>query len=208
MENTTQDVYGFLNNMSFSRTLYQFEKNMEDGEYFNVKHILTDDFVGWTVDSQAKSGQLCFWMHTSDAITHINNIRNELNEKPTHPKYDYLMKCLDKAEVLYNRCGGKIFAIGRLIGEPQEEKNETRDYIHWTSKFYGPIYTFYRLNNPIPKEDFAEFAQVKQKGAITNLTKDQCLKLLSLIEEKENVIIPLEDDEMVKELYIDTLLDE
>ena len=176
MNNESQEIFGFLNNMSFSRTLYQFEKNMENGEYFNVENIMQDDFVGWTVDSNAKSGQLCFWMHTSNAINHINDVRKELQQNPNHPKYDYLMKCLAKAESLYNRCGGKIFAIGRMIGEPQEEKNETRDYIHWTSKYYGPILTFYRLQNPIPKEDFAHFAEVKQKGAITNLNKEQCLK--------------------------------
>ena len=57
---------------------------MENKEYFNVEHVLTSKYVGWTVDKSAKIGQLCFWMHTANSINHINNVRNELIENPKH----------------------------------------------------------------------------------------------------------------------------
>ena len=184
-----EEVVGFLNSMSFPRNLYQFEKNMENDEHFNVLCILENWLVGWTVDKYAKPGQLCFWMHTANSITHIRNVREELKQNPNHKKYDYLMKCLDKAEDLYNKYGGKIFAIGEVYDEPYEEKNENRDYIHWTSKFYAAIATFYHLEKPIPKESFAHITEIQPKGAITKLNLEQCNKLLALISESENVDI-------------------
>lgn len=199
-----EEIFGFVNNMAFPKNLYQFEKNMENDEYFNVLDVLSHSLVGWTVDKYAKLGQLCFWSHTATTITNITNIEEELKGKTNHPKYSYLMNCLEKAKQLYNKYGGKIFAVGRVVGEPFEEKHEDRDYIHWSSRVYGVMYNFYNLTTPIDRQEFSDFITIANKGAITNLNKEQCEKLLKMIEEKEGVKIPLVDEGMVNRHFYDT----
>ena len=106
--------------------------------------------------------------------------------------------------MLYSKYGGKIFAIGRVVGALFEERHEDRDYIHWSSMIYGVMYKFYNLTKPIEREQINDFIQIANKGAITPLNKEQCEKILNIIKENEGVDIPLQDEEMVQEYFVDT----
>lgn len=183
---------GFLNNMSFPRNLYQFKRNMELDEYFNTLDIIENTDVGWTVDKNAKVGDISFFMQTTSAIENINNIENEILKIKDAKEKEYLQKCLNKGKELYNLYGGKIFAIGVVVEEPFTEKNEDRDYIHWTSRTYAHIEIIEVLDNPVDKEEFKEITHIEPKGAITKLSNEKCKKILEIISKHNDIekIIP------------------
>ncbi len=180
---------GFINSMSFPKTIKQFEFNMTKcDEYFNVLDIITSDEVGWTVNDKVKLGDLCFFMHTYTAINNINAIRQELLNKPELKNQKYLLTMIEKATNLYNKYGGKIFAIGQVISEPFSEDDDDRVEKYWSSKLYAGIKIVKILKKPIHYDLFKDFIKLNY-GAITNLSQEQLTKLIDVVETTNDIKI-------------------
>ena len=146
-------VQAFINNISFPASLDELKVFIYEHGCFNVEDILQNDREFWTVPKWSKAGDVVFFMHSKTAIAKITSLVTKLN-KTKHlystDEYELMSSWLERGRSLYNRYGGKIFAIGRVTGEPVYENYQDDEVpFHWSSRIYADIDSVVVLKNPI-----------------------------------------------------------
>ena len=184
-------VQSFINNISFPKTLdelYWFAT--EHNGMFNVENVLYDEVTTWTSPKWAKIGDIVFFMHSKTAKSTITKLRTQLySGKDSIPKkkFNLLMDWINRGLDLYSKYGGKIFAIGRVIGAP-EYIPDTDDYedssvYHWGSRIYSEIELFV-LEKPIHISEFNDFIFVSRQSGITPVFGKEFIRLKEIISLK------------------------
>jgi len=184
------NVQSFIDNISFPTSLEELSYFLEDNGIYNVEMILDGEADGWTAPRWCKIGDIVFFMHTKvSAIKHIRELIKELeNEKENYSeeKYQQFQEWLERGRKIHKKYGGKIFAVGRVIGEPKLEENDYDDDIvfHWESRIYADIEIIWQLENPVDISEFRDFIQIAMQTAITPVFGDSFEQLKTLIISK------------------------
>lgn len=218
-KDASKSVQAFINNISFPNTLEELNDFyiLEHG-CFNVEDILRDEETNWTVPKWAKPGDVVFFMHSKTAIAKITALITDLNKNKNYyrqQEFELMDSWLSRGRALFNKFGGKIFAIGRVSGRPtyedyHEQEDPGENLYHWKSRLYADIDSVIVLENPIDISEFNDFILVSRGGAITGVFGKQYERLRDAIGKKnrlpryvrESVSIPIPLREINKENWI------
>ena len=111
------------------------------------------------------------------------------NEKENYSEEEYqqFQEWLERGRKLHEQYGGKIFAVGRVVGAPEvhniAEENDFDKY-HWKNSIYANIDDIWLLENPVDISEFRYFIQIAMQTAITPVFGDSFEKLKELIISK------------------------
>lgn len=184
-------VQSFINNISFPKSLDELYWYATQHGSFNVEDILYENTVVWTSPKWAKIGDIVFFMHCKTAKSTITRLRTQLyNEKNNISKktFNTLINWINRGLNLYSQYGGKIYAIGWIIGAPEyisdtDDDYEDSSFYHWGSRIYSEIEVFV-LENPISISEFNDFIFVSRESGITPVFGKEYIKLKNLIASK------------------------
>lgn len=190
----SNNVQSFINNISFPKSLEELYWYATEHGSYNVEDILNDVITIWTSPKWAKIGDIVFFMHAKTAKSTITKLRSQLlNEKENilPNKFDLLYDWINRGLDLYKQYGGKIFAIGRVIGAPEYISDDDDDYedaslYHWGSKIYSEIEIFI-LDNPIDISEFNDYIFISRQSGITPVFGKEYVKLKELIISKNSI---------------------
>ena len=190
-EHSNEIVQSFINNISFPKTLEELNCFVTEHGCFNVEDILWESETVWTSPKWAKIGDIVFFMHSKTAKSTITSLRTQLNNERyniPNKKYNVLMDWINRGLDLYSQYGGKIFAIGKVIGAPEyitdsDDDYEDASFYHWGSRIYSEIEVFV-LETPIDISEFNDFIFVSRQSGITPVFGKEFIKLRDLIASK------------------------
>ena len=155
-----------------------------------------DNYTEWTMPKWCKIGDIVFFMHAKTANATISRLKKKLREsKGEYSESDYegLISFLLRGEDLYQKYGGKIFAVGKVCGGSFCYEEDSDFEYHWKSPVYAPIDSLYCLERPIAISEFNDFIYVSRQSAITPVFGKEFEALKSLIMSKNAVPRYLEE---------------
>ncbi len=196
-----EGVQSFISNISFPKSLeevlyFQKERGLFDVEF--LKECSKNNImVEWTAPKWTKAGDIAFFMHSKTSNSIISRLTTTLNNnKKMYDFYTFqlLKKSLDTGKELYNKYGGKIFALGKVTGGSFRDSNyELQNTLHWKSRIYAPIENVYFLKNPIDITEFSSFIYVSRQSAITPVFGKEFDMLKQIINSKNDIPEYLEE---------------
>ena len=178
------DTRAFITNISFPKSLDEVLYFMNVRGILDMEDLLESSYVEWTAPKTAEVGDDVFFMHAVTSMDIIKRLQCELNEvKPAISENDYsiLKGALDRATLIYEKYGAKIFATGKVCDEIIKDTIAIDDGLHWRSIYYVPIDSIKILDKPVDISKFRDFIRVSRTGAITKLESLQVSKLKALI---------------------------
>lgn len=215
-EDASLSVQSFINNISFPESLDELRVFIYEHGCFNVEDILENEEEVWTVPKWAKPGDIVFFMHSKTAIAKISALttalKNNINQYSSE-EYNLMSEWLHHGRRLYERFGGKIFAIGRVKGEPIYENYQDDDevHFHWSSRIYADIDSVIVLESPVDISEFNSFILVSRGSAVTPVFGEQFERLRDVISKnnrlpryvRDSVSIPIPLREINKDNWIE-----
>lgn len=181
------NVQAFIDNISFPRTLEELEWFADE---FDVEQVLRVDETEWTAPKWAIQGDIVFFYHAKTTIQKITMLETKLKHKKaelSEEYYEWLRYVLQRGRKLYEKYGGKIFAIGKVSGRTIYDPQEGDEIFHWASRFYAPIDKIYVLQQPIDISEFSSFLPVSTRGAITPVVGSDFDRLKKIIASKNEI---------------------
>ena len=194
----THYVQAFIANISYPDSLDSLVSFLEEyEENNNVKTILDNTYGEWTSPKWCKTGDIVFFMHAKYAISKITAIRTEYKQRKEEITNQYLRNRIETALMdainIHKMYGGKIFAIGRVIGGLFNDQYAIDGGLHWKSTVYAPIEILSVLREPIDISDFRDYIRVSRQSSITPVMGDDFEHLRSIIRAKNQLPSYLED---------------
>lgn len=181
-------VHAHISNISFPKSIVELETFMLENGCYNVEDIINESNSGkviWTVPRYSCKGDIVLFYHAKTAIQCIRKLETELkclsNKKSTKTE---IKDWLDRAINLYEKYGGKIFAIGKVVSTPEYEN--TDKIYHWSGRIYANISNILLLENPIDILEFKNFLLISRQSAITYLPSNEYKQLKELIIDKND----------------------
>jgi hypothetical protein len=187
------NVQAIINNISFPKEIDELEYFVKEVGHFNVEDILLYDTVEWTMPKWAVANDIVFFFHAKTAIQTIRSLQSELKKNKEQYDYDILMEGLKHARELYDSYGGKIFAVGRVLGRPFYDDGDWQDGSHWTGRIYAEIGDIYIFEEPIDISEFSDFIMISRQSAITSVLGEDFDKLKNIILKKNELPFYLTD---------------
>lgn len=189
------NVRSFILNHSAPKTLEELLIYIRDHGRYNLEDILQEtNLEEWSVPRWAGIGDIIFFMHAKTADQTFRNLRKDLN-KAKYSENDYyeMSEWIDRGLELHKKYGGKIVAIGQVVGPPvniqpvtEDEKEYSQTY-HWKSSIYALVNHVHPLANPVDISDFNSFIHVSRRGGITPIFGESFDQLRALISKNNEV---------------------
>lgn len=188
-------VQAYISNISFPNSLdevYDYAHSFDMDEIIRGGDdgIYEDRKTSWTAPKWCKKGDIVFFMHAKTANTKIHRLKKELlNYKDLYSNSAFWtrMNALIRAKKIYDIYGGKIFAIGKISGEPTYEETDNEN-LHWKSKIYASIDDIFLLENPIDISEFNAEIMVSRQSSITPVFGEKFDFIKNLILKKNNIV--------------------
>ncbi len=182
------NVQAFINNISFPKTIEELKYFVIYIGNYNVEDVLYNDEVEWTIPKWAMRNDIVFFFHAKTALQTIRKLEILIAKNRETENATILLDGLQHARKLYTLYGGKIFAIGKVLGSPYHIEHERNEELHWKGKIYAEIGEIVVLKNPIDISEFSDFIMVSRQSAITPVLGDDFYRLKEIIKSKN--IIP------------------
>lgn len=126
-------------------------------------------------------------MHAKTAKSHLTRMRTEVRTflLPESTKAQQLERAISEQIDFYHKYGGKIFAIGRISGKPEQE--ELIPSLHFKSRIFCDVNGLYLLDSPIDISEFNHFLKISGLSAVTPVYGKTFEELKALIAERNDV---------------------
>lgn len=188
-------VQAYISNISFPDSL---DEVYDYAHFFNMEAIMRsgddggyeDRETSWTAPKWCKKGDIVFFMHAKTANRKISKLKNELlSNREWYPNSDFwtIMNALIRAKKIHDIYGGKIFAIGKISGNPVYEKMDNEN-LHWRSNIYAPIDDIFLLENLIDISEFSAEIEISKQSSITPVLGEEFGFIKNLILKKNNIV--------------------
>ena len=149
-----------------------------------------DEPTDWTVPRWAKIGDIVFFMFAKcSSLQHLRNIRREFELRQDEFDYEksvWLKFWLYHGLEMHRLYGGRIFAIGRVVGQPYGWEPSGQ---HWKSTIYAHIDDIVLLKCPVHLSEFQDFITISRQTAITGVFGQDFASLMALIENNNKLPI-------------------
>ncbi|GEM_PF-402025 len=182
-------VEAYITNISVPKSIEELQEYYLDGNdaQILVKDAKTTGITNWSAPKWAKRGDIVLFMHAKMARSHLTRLRTEV--RTTYPKrslkYSRLLHAIEEQINFHKRYGGKIYAIGRVYGNPEEE--EPLPGKHYSSRIFCDVDDLYLLDTPIDISEFNSFITINALSAVTPLYGDTYEHLKELVMQKNDV---------------------
>lgn len=180
------NVQSVINNISFPKTVESLEYFINEVGHFNVEDILLFSTVEWTMPKWALKNDIVFFFHAKTTIQTIRRLESEIR-KNSGKNNNTLLQGLQHARSLYDKYGGKIFAIGRVLGRPFYDSGEWQERVHWGRKIYAEIGDIHILQTPVKIDEFSQFITISRQSAITSVVGADFEKLKEVIGKSNKI---------------------
>lgn len=181
------NVQAIICNISFPKTTRELEWFIKENGCFNVEDILYDETVEWTVPQWALPGDIVFFFHAKTAIQIIRKLEIEIDRNRELYDYEILTDGLKRARKLYDLYGGKIFAVGRILGAPFYDEEFNQSELHWRGRVYAEIGDIYIFENPVNINMFSGFIMISRQSSITAVFGENFELLKKLLSEMNKI---------------------
>lgn len=187
MTQTERHVQAYISNISFPKTLdgvdfYCNERGLYDTEL--IEDAAAQQYeVEWTAPKWAMPGDIVFFFHAKTAIQTIRRLEIAVQRDRT---MDFvvsanLLKGLQRGRTLYERYGGKVFAVGFVADHPFYDGDAVYEKQHWKSRVYVRIGGLQMLQSPVPIEAFKDFLLISRQSSITPVLGEDFGRLKELV---------------------------
>lgn len=173
------NVQAIITNISFPKTLSELEYFLEERGGYDLEYVLNSKHVEWSVPKWSAAGDIVFFFHAKYAHQHISRLRHQLYSDPENNKH--LKDFLDRGQCLHKEYGGKIFAIGKVVGKPFYDGGDWQESVHWQGRVYAEIGEIFLLANPFPLDEFSDFLMLSRQSAVTPVLGDDFERIRELI---------------------------
>lgn len=181
-------VQAYITNISVPKTLKELYVHFLDGN--SAQGLINDISYGntcWTAPKWVKRGDIVLFMHAKYANQPLTAMRTKLQTlKMPGWKKKKLNNAIADQLKFHKQYGGKIYAIGRIIGKPYDV-NEQIDDLHFQTRTYCDIDRLFLLQNPIDLSEFNDFIKISRLSATTPVYGESYDRLKELIINKNDV---------------------
>jgi len=190
------EVQSLILNLSFPKSLEEVLEIQENIGKFDIEMLEDsiknqDDIFEWNVSKWIKPDDIIFFMHSKRSIHTIIRLKNELAREQNRfsaKEIEFINKGLERGREIYDRCGGKIFAIGRVDESPVYHDQKDMDYNpHWKSRIYAYVKDCLWLDNPVDLSQFNTFIKLSCGGSITPVFGKEFEMLKELIARSNTI---------------------
>jgi hypothetical protein len=119
------NIQAHINNISFPKTLEEVYHYITDNGFYDMETLIYDGSnelrSEWTVPKWCQIGDIVLFYHAKKAITTIKRLKKEFILKRnlyTPAEINAFDDAFVRAFNIYDLCGGKIFALAEVIGNP------------------------------------------------------------------------------------------
>lgn len=186
MQDNISYVNAHINNISFPTTIEELETFVYKNGRYNVEEVTIYGAGSWTVPRNAKKGDIVLFYHAKTAISRITALITKVKALPDNTEHDkeLLLSWLDRARRLYGIYGGRIFAIGMILGVPKTEVLGEEEIYHWRGRIYADVGETVNLDYPVDISEFNSFIKISRQSAITPLPGKEFDELRAIIRKK------------------------
>lgn len=186
------NIQAYILNISGVKTFDEFMEIVGNGYMHTVEAVLsnpTDPY--FTAPKWIMDGDIVFFCHAKQAKSDNNALRKFIKNNLDMFEDDIDKDCieyLDYFDDLYKKYGGKIYAVGRICGNPIHS-NATYEFPHFRNKIFAPIKDVIELQCPIKCDSFSDFLQISRHSGITPVLGNDFTQLKNMILKRNDVPI-------------------
>lgn len=172
----------FITNFQSPVELDDLKDRLDCGGITNLDMILHPEKfspIEWTVDKEAKIGDVVVFMCAKTSVNHIAHLCKQL--KDGGGGASELSIFAESQKQNYKRFAGSVVALGRVAEEPFQTEISGWRTPYWRSPWYAKVDEIHVLRCPVFIEQFRNFISVSRTGAITKLTDEQWAMLKEVI---------------------------
>ncbi len=177
----------FINNITVPTSLEELEKIYSYGKNDAEKLldlISNHKTIRWTTPRWAKQGDIVLFMHAKSSRGKLTKLRTET--KKTNPSNEKLiLGSIEEQLEFYKDYGGKIYAVGRVNGKPENEG--TIPNSHFKANIRCDHSDLFKLDKPVDISEFRSFIKISPQGAITPVYGEPYEKLKRIIRSKNKI---------------------
>lgn len=176
----------FINYISFPVSVEELENKLNTDNIMDMEDILNSKLVCWTVSAKCNVGDVIFFIHTKSAKSNIIKVKRDLDLNGCFD--ERLVKdALLRAENIYKKYGGSLFAIGRVLGKPKYD-GESFDYdTHFKNRTFANIGDITILDRPILTSEITKFYNLAQHYSNVPLKEEIYNQIKQKITEHNSV---------------------
>lgn len=176
------NVQAYILNISAIQSIDELREMTTNSYPHTVEMPLLDSYndVGWyTAPAWIMDGDIVFFYHAITANEHNKRLRREIR----HSDFDdaeELNKYLDYCDSLYEKYGGRIYAVGKVVGNAFQSESGW-EHPHFKSRIFAPISNVEKLGFPVHADMFKKFLPITRHSGITPVLGNDFMNLKSLV---------------------------
>jgi len=198
------NVQAYILNISAMQSIDELREMVNGGYAHTVEMPLMlgiQEMQDFTAPKWIMRGDIVFFYHAATANTHNKRLRREVRNG-NFEDTDKLNEYIDYCDKLYDKYGGRIYAVGVIADNPSYYSDSGWEHPHFKSRIFAPIENVVKLDYPISSKQFKEFLPIARQQGITPVFGNAFMKLKSLIcrynsvpylEKCTTVSFPLKD---------------
>lgn len=194
------NVQAYILNISGIQTIDELREMVDNGYAHTADMVLLDSQGDYTAPKWIMRGDIVFFYHAITANQHTRRLRKEI-KNGDFENSKQLLEYLDYCDSLYEKYGGKIYAVG-TVSDTAYYSESGWEHPHFKTRIFAPIENIIKLGCPLSSNQFKEFLPISRHGGITPVFGNDFMKLRSLIlryndigylEKCTTVSFPLKD---------------
>ena len=177
------NVQAYILNISAIQDIEELREMSENGYAHTVEMPLmlgNQEIHEFTAPKWIMRGDIVFFYHTATANTHNKRLRREVRNE-NFEDAESLNEYLDYCDNLYNKYGGKIYAVGVIADTPSYYEDSGWEHPHFKTRIFAPITNVVELDYPISSKQFKEFLPIARQQGIAPVFGNAFIELKSLI---------------------------
>lgn len=177
------NVQAYILNISAIQSMEELREMANGGYAHAVEMPLMAgkrEITEFTAPKWIMRGDIVFFYHAATANTHNKRLRREARNGNLEDA-ESLNKYLDYCDKLYDKYGGKIYAVGVISETPFYDSDSGWEHPHFKSRIFAPIENVVELRYPIPLNQFKEFIPITRQQSVTPVFGNDFMKLKSMI---------------------------
>lgn len=190
MEELPMNVQAYILNISGIKTLEELME-LEANNYMHTVDavISVENTSFYTAPRWIMNNDIVFFYHATIAKQDNKRLRryikNNINQF-SNGNEKYLFKYLNYCDKLYDKYGGKIYAVGKVSGNVEYSKTDY-EHPHFRSRIFAPITNIVELDYPLSAEKFKDFLPIARQTGITPVLGNDFMKLKLLLLKYNNI---------------------
>lgn len=185
------NVQAYILNISAIQSIEELRKMVNGGYAHTVEMPLMlgkQEIQEFTAPKWIMRGDIVFFYHAAMASTHNKRLQREVGNGNFEDS-DKLNEYLDYCDKLYDKYGGRIYAVGVIADNPSYYSDSGWEHPHFKTRIFAPIENVVELDYPVSAKQFKDFLPIARQQGVTPVFGNVFMKLKSLIcRDRKSVV--------------------